>query len=323
LTIKKLLDIPLDHLYGIIDHALERTGDLMQTKCVEKFCGQSVNDEQMVEITEIIETFPRLSRTELANTVCELFSWKRRNGKLKSVECRHFLEELDKKGIISLPECRSKYANKGMANISRTAKADRQPAIHGKLKDLSPVSLVRVENQEQRRLWYEYIDRYHYLGYRLPFGAQLRYFIQSGTDVLGCFQFSSPAWKMAPRDRWIGWSETARKVNLQKVINNSRFLILPWVEVKNLASFALSLAVKTVPDDWLRQFGRRPVLMETLVDSSRFAGTCYRAANFVHVGETTGRGRMDRDNTRQGIAVKEIYVYPLTPRFRQGLTGLE
>lgn len=319
---KKLLDIHRDHLYGIINHDLERAGDLMQTKCVEKFCGQRVSDVQIVEISEIIETFPRLSRTELANTVCELFSWKRVNGKLKSVECRLFLEELDKKGIISLPECRSKYANNGMAKISRTTKADRQPAIHGKLKELPPVSLVKVESQEQRRLWYEFIDRYHYLGYRQPFGAQLRYFIQSGTDTLGCFQFSSPAWKMAPRDRWIGWSEAARKANLQRIINNSRFLIFPWVEVKNLASFALSLAVKTVPDDWRRQFGRRPVLMETLVDSSRFTGACYRAANFVHVGETTGRGRMDRDNTRQGMAVKDIYVYPLLPRFRQTLTGL-
>lgn len=295
----------------------------MQTKCIEKFCGQSVNNEQIEEITEIIETFPKLSRTELANTVCELFSWKRRNRKLKTVECRLFLEDLDKKGIISLPECRSKYANKGMARICRTTKADRQPDIHGELKDLLPVSLVRVESQEQRRLWYEYIDRYHYLGYRQPFGAQLRYFIQSGTNILGCFQFSSPAWKMAPRDRWIGWGEADRKANLQRIINNSRFLILPWVEVKNLASFALSLAARTVPDDWLHQFGCRPVLMETLVDSSRFKGTCYRAANFVYVGETTGRGRMDRDNTRQGLAIKKIYVYPFTPRFRQELTDLE
>jgi hypothetical protein len=127
---------------------------------------------------------------------------------------------------------------------------------------------------------------------------------------------------MAPRDRWIGWSDETRKVNLQKIINNSRFLIFPWVEVKNLASAALSLAIKTVPDDWLCQFGCRPVLMETLVDKSRFAGTCYRAANFVHLGETTGRGRMDRDNKRLSTAVKDIYVYPLAARFRQELTGL-
>jgi len=297
----------------------------MQSMGLEKFCGQDINDEQIGEIVEIIRTFQRLSRTELANTICELFSWKRPNGKLKSVECRLFLEDLDNKGIISLPECRKKYANKGMAKLPRTAKADSQPVIRAMLKELSPISVIKVESQEQRQLWYEYIDRYHYLGYQLPFGAQLRYFIKSGAtdDILGCFQFSSPAWKMAPRDRWIGWSDKARKVNLQKIINNSRFLIFPWVEVKNLASTVLSLAVKTVPDDWKRCYGYRPVLMETLVDRGRFKGTCYRAANFVHIGETTGRGRMDRDNTRQGMAVKEIYVYPLASRFRRELAGLE
>jgi hypothetical protein len=295
----------------------------MKSIGLEKFCGQIVNEKQLGEIAEIIKTFPRLSRTELANTICELLSWKRPNGKLKSVECRFFLEELAEKGIICLPECRKQFANKGLTKIARTRKGDIQPAIRAKLKELSPISLIRVENQEQRRLWYEYIDRYHYLGYQLPFGAQLRYFIKSQVsgDILGCFQFSSPAWKMAPRDRWIGWSDPARKANLQKIINNSRFLILPWVEVKNLASSALSQAASSVVEDWQRCYGCRPVLMETLVDRSRFAGTCYRAANWVHIGQTTGRGRMDRDNTRHGMAVKDIYVYPLSSRFRRQLAA--
>jgi len=293
----------------------------MKSSCLEKFCGQTVDAEQLSEIVEIIETFPKLSRTELSNTVCELFSWKRPTGKLKSVECRQFLERLDEKGTIKLPACRKQYTNKGAAKVQRTGKADIQPTISTKLKRLSPILLTRVDNQEQRQLWYEYVDRYHYLGYQLPFGAQLRYFIKSGatSDILGCFQFSSPAWKMAPRDRWIGWVDDQRKANLQKIINNSRFLILPWVEVKNLASRALSLTVKSVPDDWQGCYGYRPVLMETLVDRKRFKGTCYRAANWIHVGKTTGRGRMDRDHSRQGAAVKEIYVYPLSSRFRQEL----
>jgi len=295
----------------------------MESGCLEKFCGHIVNAEQLSEIVEIIETFPKLSRTELANTVCELFSWKRPTGKLKSVECRQFLERLDEKGTIKLPACRKQYTNKGAAKVQRTGKADIQPTISTKLKRLSPILLTRVDNQEQRQLWYEYVDRYHYLGYQLPFGAQLRYFIKSGatSDILGCFQFSSPAWKMAPRDRWIGWVDDQRKANLQKIINNSRFLILPWVEVKNLASRALSLAVKSVADDWQGCYGYRPVLMETLVDRKRFKGTCYKAANWIHVGKTTGRGRMDRDHSRQGAAVKEIYVYPLLSRFRQELAG--
>ena len=292
--------------------------------CFERFCGQIVKNQQVDEIIEIIETFPKLSRTELANTVCELFSWKRPTGKLKSVECRQFLERLDERGTIRLPACRKQYANKGAAKAQRTGKADIQPTISAKLKELSPILLTRVDSKEQRQLWYEYVDRYHYLGYQLPFGAQLRYFIKAGAthDILGCFQFSSPAWKMAPRDRWIGWSDEQRKVKLQKIINNSRFLIFPWVEVKNLASSALALAAKTVPDDWQRCYGYRPVLLETLVDRKRFKGTCYKAANWIHMGQTTGRGRMDRDNNQQGASVKEIFVYPLTPRFRQELAGL-
>ncbi len=295
----------------------------MESGRLEKFCGQAVSDQQLAEIVEIIETFPKLSRTELANTICEIFSWKRPTGKLKSIECRQFLEHLDGKGIIKLPARRTQYGKKGAAKVQRTEKADIQPTISIKLKELLPIRLTRVDNRDQRQLWYEYVDRYHYLGYRLPFGAQLRYFIKSGatSEILGCFQFSSPAWKMAPRDRWIGWSEAKRKVNLQKLINNSRFLILPWVKVKNLASMSLSLAVKRAPDDWQSTYGYRPVLMETLVDRKRFKGTCYKAANWIHVGRTTGRGRMDRDHSREGAAVKEIYVYPLFSRFRQELAG--
>jgi hypothetical protein len=299
-------------------------GDHMQSISSEKFYGKVVTKEQLLEIIEIIETFQKLSRTELASTVCELFSWKRPTGKLKSVECRQFLEYLDAKGAIKLPASRKQYANRGFAKVPRTAKANIQPIISAKLKDLLPLLLIRVETQEQRQLWYEYVDRYHYLGYQLPFGAQLRYFLKSGAtdDILGCFQFSSPAWKMAPRDRWIGWSDEQRQRNLQKIVNNSRFLILPWVEVKNLASSALALAVRAVPDDWQRCYGYQPVLMETLVDRKRFKGTCYKAANWIHMGETTGRGRMDRDNKKQGESVKEIYVYPLTSGFRQELAGL-
>ena len=294
----------------------------MQPIFSEKFCGQSVSKDQIDEVVEIVATFPKLSRAELANTICELFSWKRPTGKLKAVECRQFLERLDAKGIIQLPACRKQYAKLTKADVHRTELADTQATISVKLSELSPILLTRVKTREQRQLWYEYIDRYHYLGYQLPFGAQLRYFIQSGKRhavILGCLQFSSPAWKMAPRDRWIQWSDEQRNRNLQKIINNSRFLIFPWVKVKNLASSVLALAVKTVTDDWQSCYGYRPVVMETLVEQKRFKGTCYKAANWVYLGATTGRGRMDRENKRKGMAVKEIYVYPLSNRFRQEL----
>ena len=286
------------------------------------FCGQTIRQEQVSEIAMIVATFPKLTRTELANTICELFSWKRPTGKLKTVECRQFLERLDAIGIIELPACQSKYVKRTKFSVDKAKSLDTQAVLSVKLRDLSPVILDRVKNYAERQLWYEYVDRYHYLGYRLPFGAQLRYFVQSemSRTRLGCLQFSSPAWKMAARDRWIGWSDEERKCNLQKIISNSRFLIFPWVRVKNLASSVLAVAVKTVPVDWYKCYSYRPVLMETLVDQSQFKGTCYKAANWVNVGQTTGRGRMDRQNKRQGMAVKDIYLYPLVKSFRKELT---
>lgn len=297
----------------------------MQGICSETFCGRTFSRDEIVEITEIINSCQGISRTELANTVCELFNWKRPSGRLKTVECRQFLEYLESKGVIDLPG-RKKGRPKGVkTKVGRTDEGESQEIISGKVKELSPLILTGVTSKKQRDLWYEYVDRYHYLGYQLPFGAQLRYFIEStkgAKRTLGCLQFSSPAWKMAPRDIWIGWNDVQRERNLQKLINNSRFLLFPWVKVKNLASSVLAMASRVVQDDWERIYGYRPVLLETLVDKGRFKGTCYKAANWTHVGTTTGRGRMDRDTRWQGMSPKEIYVYPLTPRFRQELVAL-
>jgi hypothetical protein len=293
----------------------------MPASASESFCGNTITKKQLTEIEWIVSIFPNLTRTELANTICELYSWKRPSGKLKTVECRQFLERLDGKGTIQLPACQTHYAKRTNFTINKTDSTNPRSRISVELRDLSPVLLSRVCTWAERQLWYEYVDRYHYLGYRLPFGAQLRYFIKSGIsrDRLGCLQFSSPAWRMAARDRWIGWNDNQRKRNLQKVVNNSRFLLFPWVQVKNLASSVLALSVKKVPVDWCECYGYRPVLMETLVDQNKFQGTCYKAANWIHVGETTGRGRMDRHNKRQGKATKRIYLYPISKRFRQEL----
>ncbi len=294
----------------------------MRSLSSDTFCGQIVCRDQLTEIAVIVDTFPKLSRTELANTICELYAWKRPTGKLKTVECRQFLERLDEMGMIQLPACKLQYARPAKPDADRTlVVADSRSMLTAKLSELSPLLLSRVQNHSQRQLWCEYMDRYHYLGYRIPFGAQLRYFIQSGIDQarLGCLQFSSPAWRMAARDSWVGWNDQQRRLNLQKIITNSRFLIFPWVRVKNLASSILSLAARTVPKDWFDCYGCRPVLMETLVDQKQYNGTCYKAANWVYVGETTGRGRMDKQNKRKGVAVKDIYLYPISKRFRQEL----
>ena len=294
----------------------------MSEICSETFCGRSFSREEIAEISEIISSCQGISRTEQANTVCELFNWKRPSGRLKTIECRQFLEYLESKEIITLPG-RNKGRPKGVkTKVARTDEGESKKVISGKVKEFTPLVLTGVTSKRQRDLWYEYVDRYHYLGYQLPFGAQLRYFIESTKSskiILGCLQFSSPAWKMAPRDMWIGWNDVQRERNLQKIINNSRFLIFPWVQVKNLASSVLALASRVVQDDWERIYGYRPLLLETLVDKRRFKGTCYKAANWTHVGTTTGRGRMDRASKRQGKSPKEIYIYPLTSRFREAL----
>ncbi len=294
----------------------------MPEEISERFCGCAISKGKIDDIREIVSTCNGISRTELANTVCELFEWKRPTGKLKTVECRQFLEDLHNKGIISLPELRAGRPAKVRAKVKRTENAKRSKEISGPIKQFLPLSLIRVETKAQRDLWCEYVDRYHYLGYRIPFGAQLRYFVESSDErPLCCLQFSSPGWKMAARDGWIGWDDTKRQRNLQMVVNNSRFLIFPWVKVKNLASSILAIAIRRIPDDWEKQYGMRPVILETLVDKSRYTGTSYKASNWIHVGVTSGRGRMDRHHARHGQSPKDIYVYPLISRFREELRG--
>jgi hypothetical protein len=212
-----------------------------------------------------------------------------------------------------------------------------QPLPHGGLRPerpaypyrpgrgiVNPGPVERLRTAEQRLEFRELIGRYHYLGHAVPFGAQLRYLAyasQPARRVVACVQFSSPAWRMAVRDAWIGWDEATRQRNLQRVVNNSRFLILPWVRVQNLASAVLAQALRRLGADWEALYGVRPVLVETLVDPARFAGHCYRAANFRGLGPTTGRGRMDRARVRLGAAVKMVWVYPLVPDARQRLSA--
>ncbi len=292
----------------------------MNTPGTERYCGREFNDDALAEIREIVDSCSGISRTELANTVCELWDWKRPRGGLKTVECRQFLEHLESRGLIVLPEGRSGRPPGVKTRVLRTESGEEQAIMVGTVRELSPLQLNRVITKEQRDQWYELVDRYHYLGYQVPFGAQVRYFIESQEGKrLGCLQFSSPAWKMAFRDRWIGWNQEQRAGNLQKIINNSRFLILPWVQVKNLASAILARVCRVIPRDWEQQYGIKPVLVETLVDTSRYRGTCYQAANWIHLGTTSGRGRQDRDHAREGKAPKAIYVVPLTSRFREAL----
>jgi hypothetical protein len=176
-----------------------------------------------------------------------------------------------------------------------------------------------IETRAERRLFQQYLERHHYLGYRVPVGAQLRYFVFSRQgEVLACLLFTSAAWRMAPRDKWIGWDDSVREANLSLLVNNSRFLILPWVRIPSLASHILSLSASQLSTDWQARYLVKPLLLETLVDPARFTGTCYRAANWIEVGSTQGRGRMDR-YTRASGSPKLIFLYPLTKDARRRL----
>ena len=288
------------------------------------FCERRFDAEEIGLIRDVVARFGALSRTELANTVCELLEWKRPNGRLKSGECVDFLEALEGRGLLRLPEKRVRRPRGARTRIPVSARGEPGPVLLGSVEECSPVRLERVRRPDQRELFRELIGRYHYLGHAMPFGAHVRYLVSVSRPqptVVGCVQFSSAAWRLAARDRWIGWEEWRRRETLQHVVTQSRFLIVPWVQVKNLASTILSLSVRRVRQDWWDDYAVEPWLAETLVDAARYRGGCYRAANWILVGMSSGRGRMDRGHQRHGAHPKSVWVCPLVSAARARLCG--
>lgn len=286
------------------------------------FKGRTFTPTDLELIREVVSTCGGLSRQELAKTVCELVGWRRPKGGLKTWECKELLSELDESGVIALPPLQVTKPKGTRTSVPCTEQGDEQELLEGKVKDVAPVLLQRVVEDSDRLLWRELVGRHHYLGHKVAFGAHLRYLVmvsRPNETVVGCLQLSSPAWKMAIRDQWIGWDDDTRRLNLQRIVNNSRFLILPWVRVRNLASHVLGRAMRQFPPDWEAAYGVRPLLVETLVDRHRFRGICYRAANWEYLGVTQGRGRMDRQHQRHGAEPKDLFVYPLIPQAREAL----
>ena len=284
----------------------------MQTIKQQTFCGREFTDKEISLIQEVVATCGGISRHELACTVCELLEWKRPNNRLKARECTDLLELLESKGALNLPEKKRKGKNGSQKIIPEIPCRQPDSTLKGSVEAFTPLEVQWVQNRDQRDLFKELIGRYHYLGYAMPYGARLQYLVyvnRPHREVVGCVQFSSPAWRMRARDEWIGWTEERRKIALQHVVNNSRFLVL--ARIQNLASMMLSCTLRELRCDWERQYGLKPLLVETLVDRQRFHGGCYRASNWEELGETTGRGRMDRANKRHGAQVKTILVYPL------------
>jgi len=283
--------------------------------------GQEFSDEFCDRIRATVESDPTISRRALSLRVCEWLNWKSPNGKPKEMSCRVALLKLHRGGHLSLPEPGVRpWA--GVQGKRSTLSLPEIEALPCRLKTLGEIKLVLVESQNRSlsRFWNDLMEGYHYLGSGPLCGAQVRYLIESSVyGSIGGLAFSAAAWRVAPRDRWIGWSEEARKANLAKVVCNSRFLLVP--RVAHLASHVLSLCARRVPGDWVERYGVRPVLLETYVERGRFEGTCYQAANWVSVGATQGRGRMDRDRA-YAAPVKDVYVYPLQRGARKVL-GVE
>jgi len=290
----------------------------------QKFCGREFTGEEISLIQEVVETCGGISRTELAHTVCELLDWKRANGKLKARECRDLLERLERKGILALPAKKSPGSAKSRKSIAPAGDGQVHSALIGSVEAFTPLDVQLIENRQQRQLFKELVSRYHYLGYAMPYGARLQYLIyvtRPQREVVGCVQFSSPAWRMMVRDQWIGWDDATRVNRLQHVVNNSRLLILARID--NLASMLLSCVLRQLRTDWYQHYGLEPWLVETLVDRQRFYGGCYRAANWTVLGETSGRGRMDRGHLRHGAEVKTVLVYPLVKNAVRRLRDVE
>lgn len=233
------------------------------------------------------------------------------------MSCRVAMLRMHRDGLFELPPPLSARRIPSRTFVSEAS--DPQPPVTLQIKELVDLRLEVVARGESLALWNEFIGRYHYLGYGVMPGAQLRYFIVAGERVLGAMGFGGAAWKVAPRDRFIGWTAEERESRLHLIVNQTRFLILPWVRCQNLATKALALAIRRLAIDWQERYGYQPVLLETFVDT-KFHGTCYKAGNWTLVGETQGRSRMDRHHAKNQ-PVKSIWLMPLASNFRAALTG--
>jgi hypothetical protein len=283
-----------------------------------RYCGREFGDDDLACIRRLAAE-PGTTRRAISRRVCEELGWRKLDGGLKEMSCRVALLRMQADGLVRLPAPRHRSSNAARATPRSPQAEPRTPLLTpaGELRDLR---LELVASKSDSLLWNEYIDRYHYLGYHPLPGAQLRYFARAEDGILALFGFGAAAWKTAPRDDFIGWTASQREARLHLVANNARFLILPWVHSRHLASKLLGLVARRLPNDWSRRYGYKPVLLETFVEKPRFAGTCYRAANWLCLGDTQGRGKLDTAHARR-LPVKTVWVLPLSSRFRTALTA--
>jgi len=277
------------------------------------YCAREFGANDIQSIRDLMAQDPGLGRSALSRQLCQLWGWTKPNGELKDMTCRVALLRMQADGLITLPPSRIGVVRK-RAHFAPTAASDAQAPIKQPVHEIGRITLEVVSGTPASRLWNEYVARYHYLGYTPMSGSQIRYNVFAGGQLVACISFCACAWKLKDREKFIGWSEEQRQKNLQLVINNARFLVLPWIECKGLASKILSIAARQMPKDWLSRYGFQPVLLETFVEYERHKGTCYKAANWINVGRTAGRGKKSTSH-KLLIPAKDIWLYPLRKNF--------
>jgi hypothetical protein len=281
--------------------------------------GRSISSDDIELIREMIVTNPSWRRSRISQELCNKWAWSNHLGQPKDMACRSMLLKLEAKGYITLPE-RAAYPLHGLKPRSVSDIPHDTSPIEASLKDLLPLSIEIVKAKDSLSLFSYLLTRYHYLSYSVTVGENMKYLIR---DKLGrpvsCVLFGSSAWKVACRDGYLGWTKECRQSKLHLVTNNMRFLVMPWVRVAHLASHILGKIARRIQKDWVERYGHSVVLLETFVDTSRFRGTCYRAANWHYVGKTKGRSRNDRYNNMR-VPVKDVYLYPLSSHFQEILT---
>ena len=276
---------------------------------------REITADEVSHIQDVVRRFPKLSRQELAKTLCEHLSWYSPSGALKVKNCLMLMERLADQGLVNLPDKSARGRLTPDKPPSLTQRTTQRSLINCPLKEIDPIELQLVTDKQRIQLWNEYMERYHPLKYKRPFGNWLRYFLLANGEPLGCLLIGGAAKTIHYRDRWIGWDVSHRRHNLSWVINNSRYLIFPWVQIPHLASHALGQLARRVAGDWETRWGYRPVLMETFVDPRQHTGICYQAAGWKMLGETSGKG-ITRPGKYYTTTPKNIFVKPLHRHFR-------
>jgi len=281
-----------------------------------RYRGRTVTAEEIAFIRQLIAEHPEASRRALSAKLCEAWGWKQANGAPRAMVCRGLMLMLHRAGEIELPPVRQISLNPLVRRQQPAPVLIDTTPIHGPLSQLQPIEFEQVRRTAEERLFNSLIEQHHYLNYEQPVGEHLKYLAWAQGRPLACLAWSSAPRHLGSRDRFIGWSAEARRCNIRFLAYNTRFLILPWVQVEHLASHLLGRMAQRLSADWERVYGHPLYFLETFVDPERFRGTCYRAANWVLLGRTTGRGKDDQTN-RPNRSIKEVLGYPLTRRFRQ------